>query len=213
MELSSPASRDGDPIPGEYGHTESNANPPLETDGVPDGAESLALVVDDPDAVAPAGKVWDHWVVWNVDPDVDRIPEDWETDAAVEGRNDFGETGYGGPDPPDRRHTYHFSLSALDTTLGLAAGATKGDLENAMDGHLLAEAELRGTYVPRRTEASLATSRPRAASRPRGDTAPSRVRPAEGPPLDVDLLADQFEHAAHRVDARPRIMYLRARPP
>jgi Raf kinase inhibitor-like YbhB/YbcL family protein len=123
-------------------------NPPLVVADAPSEAVSLALVVDDPDAVEPAGKVWDHWLVWNVDPTVGQIPEDWSAIGAVEGRNDFGENDYGGPNPPDGPHSYRFRLYALDTTLELEAGATKSELDDAMTGHALARAELHGTYAP-----------------------------------------------------------------
>ena len=148
MEISSPAFGDGESIPETYGYTAGNVNPPLRFGGVPDEAESLALVVDDPDAVEPAGKVWDHWVVWNLSPDREEIPEAWDPDDAVEGQNDYGERGYGGPNPPDRPHTYEFRLYALDSRLTLGAGATKEQLEEAMAGHVLDRAELTGTYTP-----------------------------------------------------------------
>jgi Raf kinase inhibitor-like YbhB/YbcL family protein len=150
MELSSPAFRDGDPIPEEYGYTADNVNPPLEVADVPSDAESLVLVVDDPDAVEPAGKVWLHWLVWNVDPTRKRIPEGWSTDAAaaVEGENDYGEVGYGGPDPPDREHTYRFRLFALDTSLDVPTGADRDRIERAMEGHVLETATYEGTYAP-----------------------------------------------------------------
>lgn len=149
LSITSHAFDDGAPIPEEYGYDERDVNPPLRVDGVPDDAASLALIVDDPDAVEPAGKVWDHWVVWNVDPAVDEIPEDWDpSDAgASEGTNDYGETGYGGPNPPDREHTYRFRLFALDATLDLS-NADADALEDAMEGHVLAEARLEGTYTP-----------------------------------------------------------------
>jgi hypothetical protein len=150
MELTSPAFDDGDSIPRKYGRREANVNPPLSIDGLPDGTASVAIVVDDPDAMEPAGKVWDHWVVWNVDPDDTEIPEDSDPGAAgaVEGSNDFGTTGYGGPDPPDREHSYRFRAYALDATIDLDAGATKADLVSAMQGHVLDQAELHGTYAP-----------------------------------------------------------------
>ena len=148
MELSSPAFDDGAPIPREYGYTEANVNPPLEITDVPTDATSLALVMDDPDAREPAGKIWDHWVVWNVDPDVDSIPRDWDAGAAVEGSNDFGERGYGGPNPPDREHTYRFVCYALPEDLDLAPGASKADLDAAIEGQILDEARLTGTYAP-----------------------------------------------------------------
>lgn len=150
IELTSPAFADGAPIPEEYGYQEQNCNPPLSIHGVPEGTQSQVLVIDDPDAREPAGKIWDHWVVWNIDPDRSEIPKDWDTaDAnAVEGQNDFGEAGYGGPSPPDRRHTYRFVLSALSTTLDLEEGATKAALEQAMNGHVIAQTQLAGTYTP-----------------------------------------------------------------
>ena len=150
LDLASPAFGDGDPIPREYGYTERNVNPPLHVSGVPEGTASLALLVDDPDAVEPAGKVWDHWLVWNLPPDTVEIPADWEPSSvgAVEGQNDFGETGYGGPNPPDREHTYEFRLYALDTTLDVRAGAGRDEFEDAATGHLVASAGLSGTYAP-----------------------------------------------------------------
>ncbi|MFB6172223.1 MAG: YbhB/YbcL family Raf kinase inhibitor-like protein [Haloarculaceae archaeon] len=150
MRLRSPAFDDGDPIPEEYGYTERNVNPPLTVEDVPDGAESLALVMDDPDAMEPAGKIWDHWVVWNVPADTTDVPEGWDPGpvGAVEGQNDFGESGYGGPNPPDREHTYRFVAYALDATLDLSPGASKADFEDAATGHLVADATLEGTYAP-----------------------------------------------------------------
>lgn len=148
LRLSSPAFADDDPIPEPYGYTAENVNPPFEVDGVPEECESLALVMDDPDAVEPAGKVWDHWVVWNVDPSTTTISEDWDPSGAVQGRNDYGERGYGGPNPPDGEHTYRFRLYALDRRLDLDPGATKDQLEAAIEGKILAEATLEGTYAP-----------------------------------------------------------------
>jgi len=148
MELSSPAFENGEPIPDRHGYTAANVNPPLRWSGVPDEAESLALVVDDPDAVEPAGKVWDHWVVWNIDPDRREIPVDWDAEDAVVGQNDYGEPGYGGPNPPDGTHTYEFRLYALDDRLTLSPGATKAQLEETMSGHTIDRAELMGTFSP-----------------------------------------------------------------
>lgn len=148
LHLTSPAFASGDPIPEQYGYGARNVNPPLSVDGVPDDAETLALVVDDPDAMESAGKVWDHWVVWNIDPETTEIPEDWSPTGATQGQNSYGEAGYGGPNPPDREHTYRFKLYALETALALDAGMTKADLEQAMDGHVLDETVLEGTYTP-----------------------------------------------------------------
>jgi Raf kinase inhibitor-like YbhB/YbcL family protein len=103
--------------------------------------------VDDPDAVEPAGKIRDHWIVWSVPPDAEEIPEDWTHSDAVQGQNDFGETEHGGPNPPDRKHTYRFVVYALDTTLALGRGATKEDFQDAATGHVLGDAELKGTYA------------------------------------------------------------------
>lgn len=150
LELSSPAFDEGEPIPEKYGYTADNVNPPLSVTGVPASAESLVLVVDDPDAREPAGKIWDHWVIWNVDPGVGTIPEDWDAsaDGATEGANDYGETGWGGPNPPDREHTYRFLLYALDTTLELGPSATKDDVYDAAEGYVVGRAHLEGTFAP-----------------------------------------------------------------
>ncbi|WP_254524041.1 YbhB/YbcL family Raf kinase inhibitor-like protein [Natrinema caseinilyticum] len=146
LTLTSQAFDDGERIPEEYGYAKTNVNPPLEIDGVPDGAESLALIVDDPDARKPAGTVWDHWVVWNIPPETGTIPDGWTPDEAIEGHNDFGERGYGGPNPPDREHTYRFRLFALDTTLDLGPTTDADALESAIDGRVLERADLAGTY-------------------------------------------------------------------
>lgn len=148
LSLTSSSFSNGEPIPETYGYTENNINPPLDIDGVPDDTVTLALIVDDPDAMEPAGKIWDHWVVWNIDPSIGKIPENWDAGTAEEGQNDYGETGYGGPNPPDREHTYHFKLFALDTELQLSENTGADELENAMNNHVLAEAELTGTYTP-----------------------------------------------------------------
>ena len=148
LSLTSPAFGDGEPIPDRYGYTADDVNPPLEIENVPDAAASLALIVDDPDAVDPAGKVWDHWVVWNVPPERTTIPEDWDAREASEGTNDYGDTGYGGPNPPDGEHTYRFELFALDTRLELPAETDADDLRGAMEGAVLDEASLEGTFSP-----------------------------------------------------------------
>lgn len=152
MQLTSSVFEDGEPIPDEYGYTRQNMNPPLEIGGVPEDAESLVLIMDDPDAVEPAGKVWDHWVVYDIDPTIRIIPEDSTPTGGVSGRNDYGELGYGGPNPPDRRHTYVIKLYAIDTALNLPEGASKEEVEAAMSGHILARGELTGTYAPEQSE-------------------------------------------------------------
>jgi len=146
--LSSSVFESGESIPDKYGYDEENVNPPLTIDGVPDGAETLALVIDDPDAMEPAGKVWDHWTVWNIPPSETEISEGWTPREATEGTNDYGEVGYGGPKPPDGEHTYQFEAFALDTDIALGTGATKAELESAIDGQVLARAQYEGTYAP-----------------------------------------------------------------
>lgn len=148
LHLSSPAFDDGGEIPRKYGGREANVNPPLRIQHVPTTAGSLALVMDDPDAKPVAGKVWIHWLVWNITPDRTTIPEDWTPDDAIEGTNSGGNVDYGGPAPPDDRHTYRFKLFALDATLDLASGASVDQLGRAMDGHVLASTQLTGTYAP-----------------------------------------------------------------
>ena len=101
--------------------------------------------MDDPDAMEPAGKVWVHWVAWNIDPTTDRIRK------SVDDRGDdrFGEVGYGGPAPPDKRHTYVFKLYALDTANWIfQTKSTKADVEKAMEGHIIEQTTLTGTYAP-----------------------------------------------------------------
>ncbi|MEF8902998.1 MAG: YbhB/YbcL family Raf kinase inhibitor-like protein [Haloarculaceae archaeon] len=148
LRLTSSAFEDGGPIPEEYGRGARNVNPPLAIEGVPAEAASLTLVVDDPDAVEPAGEVWLHWLVWNVPPSRAEIPEDWEPTEAVEGENDFGNRGYGGPAPPEETHTYRFKLYALDTTPDLPESADEREVGRAMRGALLARTQLTGTYSP-----------------------------------------------------------------
>jgi Raf kinase inhibitor-like YbhB/YbcL family protein len=145
LSLTSPAFDNGDPIPRQYGYEADNVNPPLHIEGVPDDAESLALVMDDPDA---PGGTWVHWLVWNVAPDRTEIPEDWTPSRPAEGANSWDEVGYGGPNPPDKRHTYRFEVYALESTLDLARGADRDELDAAVAGSVLASARLTGTYAP-----------------------------------------------------------------
>lgn len=148
LKLSSPAFDHGERIPRRYGYTEEDVNPPLEISGVPEGTRSLALVMDDPDAVEPAGKIWDHWVVWNIEPNTSHIGEGETPPGAVEGENDYGHKGYGGPNPPDGEHTYKFKLYALDTVLDVPPNSKKKELEKEMKGHVIEKTLLEGTYAP-----------------------------------------------------------------
>jgi len=148
MKLISSEFDNGQMMPEKYGYTEENVNPPLSFADVPEEAESLVLIMDDPDALEPAGKVWDHWVVWAIDPDLGEIPEDWDLGRAKGGKTDYGETEYGGPNPPDGVHTYQFRLYALAKELEFSEPPTKAELEEAMEGHVLARAKLEGNFAP-----------------------------------------------------------------
>ena len=141
--LSSPVFTDNATIPETYTCDGKNVNPPLRIDGIPAKSKSLALTVDDPDA--PAG-MWVHWLVWNINPHTREISEDTVPREAVLGKNDWHRNSYGGPCPPSGTHRYVFRLYALDTAIGLAGTATKQDLEEAMEGHILDQAQLVGVY-------------------------------------------------------------------
>jgi len=143
MKLESPVFIDNEKIPVKYTCDGEDVNPPLIISGVPVGAKSLALIVDDPDA--PMGD-WVHWLVWNINPQIRKIEEDSVPDGGKEGMTDFGEPGWGGPCPPSGQHRYQFKLYALDTLLDLDEQATKADLLAAMQGHVLAEVKLVGLY-------------------------------------------------------------------
>jgi Raf kinase inhibitor-like YbhB/YbcL family protein len=130
-----------------------DASPALTWSGVPENAKSLALIVDDPDAPDPAApkRVYVHWVIYDIPTSATGLPEGMTSSqvpkGARQGKNDSGGIGYMGPCPPIGRHRYFFKLYALDTVLGdLGAGATKADLEAKMGGHIVAQAELIGTY-------------------------------------------------------------------
>lgn len=153
LELSCSAFDDGERMADEYGYANENRNPVLRLLNVPDDAESLVLIMDDPDAEDVVGHVWDHWLLWDIDPTiVDHIPRDYGPDAAVTGTvgyNDYGEQHYGGPAPPaDEEHTYRFKLFALDTELGLPPQARKAVVGHtiALEAEILASTQLTGTY-------------------------------------------------------------------
>ncbi|HXG74766.1 MAG TPA: YbhB/YbcL family Raf kinase inhibitor-like protein [Candidatus Nitrosotenuis sp.] len=148
MILESPAFKDGGEIPKKYGYKNGNASPPLRIKDIPPDSKSLVLIMDDPDAMGAVGKLWVHWLVWNIDPKTSEIAESSVPQGAVEGTTDFGEIGYGGPAPPDKRHTYIFKLYALNAKLSLQKGANKKQLEDAMRDHIIAQTSLRGTFAP-----------------------------------------------------------------
>jgi len=152
LELTSTAFDHGGEIPSKYTCEGRDISPPLAWHGAPDGTKSLVLIVDDPDAPDPAAPkmIWVHWVLFNLPPGAAGLPEGAGGSAppkgAVAGLNDWKRTGYGGPCPPIGRHRYFHKLFALDQALSLGAGATKAEVEAAMRGHVLASAELIGTY-------------------------------------------------------------------
>ena len=141
--VTSPAFVDGGSIPSKYTCDGDNVNPLLNIEGIPEGTESLVLIVDDPDA--PMG-TWDHWVVWNIPPK-GKIEED--TVPGTEGMNDFRKHSYGGPCPPSGTHRYFFKAYALDTKLDETPNYRKRDVERAVKGHVLARGQLVGLYSRR----------------------------------------------------------------
>ncbi|MGH7712335.1 MAG: YbhB/YbcL family Raf kinase inhibitor-like protein [Gemmatimonadaceae bacterium] len=157
MRLSSTAFQNMGAIPARFTCDAEDVSPPLAWDEVPNEAKSLALIVDDPDAPDPAApkRVYVHWVVYDIPLTTDSLLE--RTTAknlpagARQGKNDFGKVGYGGPCPPIGRHRYFHKLYALDDTLGDRGALTKAELLKALEGHILAEAQLVGTYERKRT--------------------------------------------------------------
>ena len=146
--LKSAAFSEGGWIPEKYTCDGDNVSPPLEWSGLPAGTASLALICDDPDA--PMG-TWVHWVVFNIPPETDGLPENVPPErelkqGGLQGINDFRKIGYGGPCPPGGTHRYFFKLYALDCWLDLPAGITKAQLMAAMEGHILDQAVLMGRY-------------------------------------------------------------------
>jgi Raf kinase inhibitor-like YbhB/YbcL family protein len=157
MKLTSTAFADGAAIPAKYtceSGSEMGVSPPLAWSGVPAGAKSLALIVDDPDAPDPRAPkmTWVHWVLWDLPPTDGSLPEAATRlpEGTREGKNDWKRAGWGGPCPPTGRHRYFFKLYALDKPLGAIAGGTKADLEHAMAKHIVGQAQLIGTYEKRR---------------------------------------------------------------
>jgi Raf kinase inhibitor-like YbhB/YbcL family protein len=141
MRLTSPAFEDQAKIPAEYTCDGEDVSPPLVITDIPQGTETLALIVEDPDS---PGGTWDHWVVFDIPP-TDQIPRG-ATGLGTDGVNTFGATGYGGPCPPSGSHRYLHRVFALDIGLGLTEGATKTEVLEAMKGHVVAEAGLVGIY-------------------------------------------------------------------
>lgn len=143
MKLLSSVFENNQSIPPKYTCDGENVNPPLEIKEMPEGAETLVLIVDDPDA---PGGTFVHWIVWNIPPSISLIKENSAPEGAIQGINDFGKNSYSGPCPPSGTHHYHFKLYALDQSLVLDSAARKEDLEKAMETHILEQAELIGLY-------------------------------------------------------------------
>jgi Raf kinase inhibitor-like YbhB/YbcL family protein len=149
FQISNTVFSNGQTIPKNFTCDGPDVSPQLSWKEAPAATKSFALIMDDPDA--PAG-TWVHWVLYNLPANTRELPEGMDKQeqlatGALQGRNDFRKIGYGGPCPPrGTPHRYYFKLYALDTKLDLKAGATKPDLEHAMKGHILGEAELMGRY-------------------------------------------------------------------
>jgi len=148
IEITSSAFAHEAAIPQKFSCKGEDVSPALAWGEPPAGTQSFALIMDDPDA--PAG-TWVHWVLFNIPASTRGLPEAFPSDAtlpdgSMSGKNSWGKTGYGGPCPPSGTHRYFFKLYALDEMLGISAGATKGELEKAMVGHILATGELMGTF-------------------------------------------------------------------
>jgi len=150
LKLTSSAFEDGGEIPRECGYKNGNEEPPLTVSGIPEKTDTLVLIMDDPDAMGAVGKVWLHWLVWGIVPNMEDHMDNFPANEYIEGVTDFGKAGYGGPAPPDKRHTYVFKVYALDSgLLDLDDKATtKADVEKAMEGHIIEQTQLTGTYAP-----------------------------------------------------------------
>ena len=129
----------GEEIPKEFGYKFENKEPNLDFKNIPENTKSIGLIMDDPDAMAAVGKIWVHWLQYFDYPSQNLI---------IEGKTDFGEIGYGGPAPPNGRHTYIFKAYALDFSPDLKEGYSKQELEDVMEGHIIAKAQLTGTFTP-----------------------------------------------------------------
>lgn len=143
MKLTSSAFSHSGRIPATYSCDGSDTSPPLAIEGVPREAKSLALIMDDPDA--PAG-TWVHWVLWNMEPTTSKIAQGTVPHGAQQGVNSWQRKSYGGPCPPSGQHRYYFRLYALSELLSLPSNSTRHDLDRAMKGKVLAQAELLGLY-------------------------------------------------------------------
>lgn len=144
MRIKSPAFENGGVIPHKYSRYGDNQTPPLQFDGIPSEARSLVLILEDPDT---RHGTFTHWIVFNIDSSVTGFRENHVPDEVRFGANDWGEPDYGGPRPPDGEHRYYFRLYALDLRLLLPNGASRRDVERAMEGHVVANADWMGRYA------------------------------------------------------------------
>ncbi len=145
MKLQSPEFQPGGVMPERFSQYRENRSPPLDFVDVPADARSLVLIMDDPDA--PRG-TYTHWVAYNIDAGVGGFAENGVPNDVRLGRNDAGQAAYAGPRPPDGEHRYFLHAYALDTRPALPGGATRREVEQAMAGHVIADAELMGRYAP-----------------------------------------------------------------
>lgn len=143
MKLTSPDFENMEKIPVKFTGDGQDINPNLEISEIPENAQSLVLIIDDPDA--PMG-TWVHWLVWNISPKTNLISENSTPENSMQGKNSWGRNDYGGPMPPSGSHRYFFKLYALDTKLDLSEGTSAEELKRAMQEHILNKAELVGLY-------------------------------------------------------------------
>jgi len=143
LKITSSAFQQGGNIPPKFTCTGSDTSPPLQIAGVPSEAKSLVLIADDPDA---PGGVFTHWLIWNIPPRINSIPES-SAPKGVHGTNDFGKSDYKGPCPPPGTHRYSFKVFALDRELDLRGGAKRSQVDAAMKDHVIAQGELMGRYA------------------------------------------------------------------
>lgn len=148
MKIFSKAFKNGEKIPKKYTCDGQDISPPIKWEDIPENTKTLVLICEDPDA---PGKTWVHWVLFNIPPEIEELPEGVENkekleNGAIHGVNDWGRLGYGGPCPPSGTHRYYFRLYALDTELKLEPGDKKEEVVEAMKDHIIDQAELMGTY-------------------------------------------------------------------
>jgi Raf kinase inhibitor-like YbhB/YbcL family protein len=160
LKLGSPAFESEHPIPSRHTCDGDNLSPPLSWDDIPEGTQTLALLVEDPDAPDPLAptRIFAHWIVYNIPPDASGLPENADASGlprgARAGKNDFGQQRWGGPCPPVGRHRYFFKLYALDSPLPTAKPLSRTGLLDCVEGHVLGYAELMGTYQKRASAAA-----------------------------------------------------------